>query len=97
MLTKDPDARAKQLKNVLDIHLGDSIEKVKAALGKPNSELSNDRKLAYEQLNTGATVGDLIAGKLPPFVSLVFTFNANGLLQEITYSDPQGHGNIVCR
>ncbi|MGZ5278965.1 MAG: hypothetical protein ACXWC9_03435 [Pseudobdellovibrionaceae bacterium] len=97
MMSSDPDMRAKQLKNVLGLQLGDSVQKVKAVLGKPSLETPSDYKLSYEQLNTGASVGDLIAGKMPPFVGLVFTFNSQGHLQEIKYSYPQGHSNIVCR
>ncbi len=97
MLTSDPDSHAKQLKNVLSLHLGDSMQKVKTVLGKPSSEMLDDHKLTYDQLNTGATVGDVIAGKLPAFVGLVFTFSPQGQLHEITYSYPQGHGNVICR
>lgn len=97
MMSADPDTRAKQLKNVSRLRLGDSMDKIKAALGKPTAEVPDQRVLSYDHLATGATVGEVLEGKMPPFVALQFIFNPTGQLQEIKYSYPQGHGQITCR
>jgi hypothetical protein len=97
MMSSDPDSRAKQLKNVANLQIGDSMEKVEKILGKPTIEGPEDKTLHYEQLSTGASVGDLIAGKMPPFVELTFAFNSKGQLFEMRFAIPEAGIATFCR